>query len=266
MSRGYLVMAQGSYIAQAEDLAASILATQSEVKAISVITDCKTSSSLFDHVISLPYRDLTQDSDWKIHNRAYFYDLSPYDETVILDADMLFLTDVSWWWDYMARHKFLTTTRVKTFRNTWVDSDAYRAAFRSNGLINAYSAFTYFAKNSLSEQIFRLIKMFITDWETWSRYLCPTNRQTWPSIDLALAMSINLLGCQQEVTSLQAYPTFTHMKASCQGWTKRRPQWEDILGVYTNGPELRIGPYYQTGILHYVNKDFVTDQIRKIFV
>lgn len=265
MTQGYLVMAQGPYISAAEDLALSIRATQTEVARISVITDQPASRELFDHVINLPKQDLSRGAEWKIHNRAYFYDLTPYDETVILDADMLFLTDVAHWWSYMNNHEFLTTTRVKTFRNTWVESRAYRTAFRVNGLINAYSAFTYYKKTELSKEIFQLLKRFMVDWDSWSKYLMPNERQKFPSIDLGIAMAIKLLDCEQQVTSLIEYPTFTHMKAGCQGWARYREDWSSILGTYTNGSNLRIGPYLQTGVLHYVKKDFVTPKIRSVF-
>ena len=266
MSQGYLVMAQGSYIKAAEDLAMSIQATQSRVKGISVITDQPTSSELFEHVIQVPQQDLSGDAQWKIHNRAYFYALTPYDETVILDADMLFLTDLSHWWDYLQHHQLLITTRVKTYRNTWVESSAYRAAFRSNQLINAYSAYTYFKKTQLPQEAFTLLKSFMTNWDVWARRITPNDMQKFPSIDLGLAMAVKLLDCQNEVTSVLNYPTFTHMKAGCQGWSNYRDRWDDVLGVYTDGSSLRIGSHLQTGLLHYVNKDFVTDHIRSMFL
>jgi hypothetical protein len=259
-------MAQGQYIKAAEDLALSISATQTGVDKISVITDQPTSSELFEHVIPIPSQDLSLNARWKIHNRAYFYDLTPYDETVILDADMLFLSDVGHWWNYLKHHQLMITTRVKTYRNAWVDSPAYRTAFRSNGLINAYSAYTYFKKTELSEEVFKLLKSFVIDWDTWSKKLTPVDRQKFPSIDLGLAMAVKLLDCEQLVTGLLNYPTFTHMKPGCQGWTRYREQWSDVLGVYTSDRTLRIGAYPQTGVLHYVNKDFVTDQIRSIFL
>jgi hypothetical protein len=266
MTRGYLVMAQGAYIRAAEDLAISIRATQTGVNKISVITDQPTRKDLFEHVIPVPAQDLSGDAVWKIHNRAYFYDLSPYDETVILDADMLFLTDVGHWWNYISKHDFLTTTCVKTYRNTWVEGNAYRAAFRANNLINAYSAFTYFKKAELSQEIFYWIKQFMSDWDSWSRYLIPVDRQQFPSIDLGLAMAVKLLDCEQQVTSTLNYPTFTHMKSGCQGWARSRENWEDVLGVYNDGTQIKIGPYVQSGILHYVKKDFVIDSIRNMFL
>jgi len=39
MSRGYLIMAQGDYVKQAQVLALSIAKTQSKIKSVSVITD-----------------------------------------------------------------------------------------------------------------------------------------------------------------------------------------------------------------------------------
>ena len=113
MSRGYLIMAQGDYVRQAQALALSIAKTQSRVKSVSVITDHDLKDQIFDHVIKFDQKDLSGDQKWKIHNRSYFYDLTPYDETVILDADMLFLSDVSHWWDYMQKYELLITDKVK---------------------------------------------------------------------------------------------------------------------------------------------------------
>ena len=101
MTRGYVVMAHGGYVDMATALAESIKKTQGEVSGISIITDQPCDSKLFDHVIPVGI-DITSNTAWKIHNRAFFYDLSPYDETVILDADMLFIDDVSHWWDHFS--------------------------------------------------------------------------------------------------------------------------------------------------------------------
>jgi hypothetical protein len=195
-----------------------------------------------------------------------FFNGKPYYQMLTPDCTSTEFYTGYVWWDYISKHDFLATTRVKTYRNTWVDGNAYRAAFRANNLINAYSAFTYFKKAELSQEIFYWIKQFMSDWDSWSRYLIPVDRQQFPSIDLGLAMAVKLLDCEQQVTSTLNYPTFTHMKSGCQGWARSRENWEDVLGVYNDGIQIKIGPYVQSGILHYVKKDFVTDSIRNMFL
>jgi hypothetical protein len=265
MTRGYLVMAQGNYTHLAEHLARSIWSTQSEIKNISVITDGDCNKQLFDQVIAVPDQDLAKDSDWKIHNRCRFYDLSPYDETVILDADMLFLTDVSYWWNSMSRYELLLTNKVMTYRNHLVQDNYYRKTFQDNNLPNVYSAFVYFKKTPLVETFFDLTKSIITNWDTWTLKYTPNSRQTFPSMDVAAAIAIKILGIEHEVTSCRNYPTFTHMKSHCQGWRRSTSDWQSTLPVYATSDNIRLGSFLQSGILHYVNKDFVDNKILSIF-
>lgn len=257
MSQGYLVMAQGDYLDIAIALAKSIKKTQSTVNNISIVVDCDvTKHSAVDHFIELP-KDMSGNAEWKIHNRCQFYDLSPYDETVILDADMLFLSDVSHWWQHLSEHELLLTNRVKTYRDTWVESSPYRQTFIDNQLPNLYSAFAYFRKGPVAQEFFELVSSIITNWETWTKLHTPESRQSWPSMDVAMSMAVKILDIESSVTTSRSYPTFTHMKSGCQGWKGYSEDWRDHLGVYLSDSQLRLGNYRQTGILHYVVKDFI---------
>lgn len=256
MSKGYLVMAQGEqYARQAEVLAHSIKQTQSDINQLSVITDCEVDSSLFDSVIKIE-DDLAANSNWKIENRIKFYDLTPYDETVILDSDMLFLSDVSHWWNLFDKYELLLTNKVMTYRGTEVEDNFYRKTFNMNELPNVYSAFTYFKKTPTVDTFFKLIKSIVTNWKEWTEEYTPLESQRFPSIDTAMAIAVKVLDIEDQVTSKLTYPTFTHMKGMCQGWNKPSLEWSDVLGLYRTSTELKLGAFPQTGILHYVKKDF----------
>ena len=96
MSKGYVIYAQGDFIPMAELLAKSIKATQTTVNDVHIITGT-------GNVMS---------------NRTDIYNLSPFDETVMLDADMVFLEDVSHWWNHLNKFPLLITNKVKlTYRN-----------------------------------------------------------------------------------------------------------------------------------------------------
>lgn len=264
MTRGYLVMAQGDYLSQAEALAKSIQCTQSGPNKISVITDGTPDSTLFDHIIKLT-KDLSGDSAWKIHNRVQFYELSPYDETVILDADMLFLTDISHWWTHMNSYELLLTNRVVNFRGDTVQQSPYRRTFIGNKLPNIYSAFAYFKKTSLAKEFFKLTEHIICNWEIWVERYAAQSQQDFPSLDVAMAMAVKILGCEHQVTTNRTYPTFTHMKSGCQGWKMYNEDWQQMLPYYVYNQQLKIGNYIQSGVLHYVKKDFANANVMRIF-
>lgn len=257
MKQGYLVLAQGGYAKMAEKLAESIKQTQSNGLGLSIITDETVDPTLFDHVIPMPSQDLAEGQDWKIHNRVFFYDLTPYEETVILDADMLFLSDVSHWWKLFESYDLLLTNKVKTYRNTWVVNSPYRKTFRANQLPDVYSAFTYFKKSEVAHEFFKVVKQIIVDWDRWTIQFAPIARQKFPSIDLSMSIALKVLDLEHTATTVLDFPTFTHMKTKCQGWKNAPVDWTKLVGVYRhkNG-NIEIGSYQQTGILHYVNKDF----------
>jgi hypothetical protein len=258
-------MAQGDYTAQAEALARSISSTQSVVNNISVITDRPVDTTLFEHVISIPENDLASSAEWKIHNRTQFLNLTPYDETVILDADMLFLTDVGHWWKYFDNYEMLLTSQVRTYRNEIVNNSPYRQVFKDNQLPDVYSGFVYFKKTKLTKEFFQLVTSIITNWGVWTKIHTPESRQEWPSIDVAMAMATKIMDIENDVTSNRTYPTFTHMKSGCQGWTNYSEDWSVHLAAHARDKTLKLGNYHQTGILHYVKKDFVTPAIMEIF-
>jgi hypothetical protein len=259
MSQGYLVMAQGAdYLKMATALAVSIAKSQTTVNNISVITDQKVPKGHpFDKVIKLK-QDYSGDSEWKIHNRAQFYNLTPYDETVILDADMLFIDDVSHWWDLMSNYEFFYTNKVKTYRGDVVKTNPYRQTFVENKLSNVYSAFTYFKQCDKAKSVFDLVSSMMQNWEEWVGRYAPEKKQEFPSLDLAIAMAVNILDIAGECESPFDFPTFTHMKSGCQGWTYYNEDWKTHLGVYITD-KIRLGNHVQSGILHYVDKSFIEE-------
>ena len=259
MSRGYLVMAQGNYLEMAIALAESIKKTQTTVNNISIVVDSETvDHPAVDKFIVL-IDDISGNAEWKIHNRAFFYELSPYDETVILDADMLFLEDVGHWWNYMSKFEMLCTSKVKTYRNQFVVDNPYRKTFISNQLPNVYSAFTYFKKTDLTKAVFNLVTNIIIYWDEWTLRYTPEDRQIRPSLDVALALAIKVIGIEDEVLSPFDFPTFTHMKSGCQGWKNYSEDWQAHLGVYNSDAGIRLGNHLQSGILHYVDKGFLKE-------
>ena len=71
----------------------------------------------FDHVITIPWKDHAEKSQWKIDNKWKYFWMTPFDETVILDTDMIFTADISYWWDILVTKDVWFTTAPKTFKN-----------------------------------------------------------------------------------------------------------------------------------------------------
>ena len=176
MSKGYIVIAQNSgttnYLEQAYALALNLKLTQSSISSLAVCVDAETKKlittkhkNVFDHIIDIPWNDDAEKVAWKINNKWKYYYMSPYDETVILDTDMIFPSDVSHWWEHLAERDVWATTSVRTYRGDVVSSDYYRKYFVANNLPNIYTAFFYFKKSELATELFAMIEIIFQHWQ-----------------------------------------------------------------------------------------------------
>ena len=120
MSRGFVLLAQNTptvdYVKQAYALALSIKVSQKTVSDVTLITNDEVHDrykKAFDKIIPIPFNDDAIDSKWKTENRWKIFHASPYDETIVLDTDMLMLEDISLWWDYCKNFDFRFCNRIK---------------------------------------------------------------------------------------------------------------------------------------------------------
>jgi hypothetical protein len=276
LTKGYLILAQNNssddYVRMAYVLALSIKTSQKSVTSVSLVTDVVDAvpehyKSVFDHVIEIPWYDDALSTEWKVENRWKIYHVTPYDETVLLDADMLFLTDISHWWNHLNKnYDLFITSSVLTYRNEIVTNNYYRKVFTENNLPNTYSAFTYFKKSQLAEEFWTLVEIIAKNWqEFYDRYL-PNFRPKFLSMDVVFALAAKILDIEDQITTKFDYPTFVHMKSRVQNWVTVTEDWMDYGGVYLNRQgALKISNYQQIGIFHYTEKKFLNNHIEYVY-
>jgi hypothetical protein len=276
-SRGYLVIAQNSpdvdYLTQAYALALNLKLTQSSVNNLSVCVDAETKKyitqkhkNVFDHIIDIPWGDAAQEHNWKIHNKWKYYHMTPYDETVVLDTDMIFPGDVSHWWPMLSENDVWFTTHVRTYRTEIVSGDYYRKYFVANNLPNLYTAFFYFKKSELATELFAMTEIVFQHWERFFFMYMPHGNPGRLSGDVAYALAAKLLGIESEVTkdNIDSFPTFVHMKSHVQNITdvSISDNWTtSIPTYYKNYTDFKIGNFRQTLPFHYTEKSWLTQDM-----
>ena len=72
---------------------------------------------MFDHIIPMQDINYNDEGEWKIHNRWQIYNCTPYDQTIVIDTDMLVLDDISSWWNYLQTKELFFVSNVKTYKN-----------------------------------------------------------------------------------------------------------------------------------------------------
>lgn len=276
MSRGYITLAQNSgnsdYVEMAYALAMSLAITQSEVSKLSIIvtpgqevTDKQ--RLVFDQVIEVPDNDDDADEKWKLRNKYKFIHASPYDETVVLDADMLFFNDVSHWWDIMAEQEMWFCTNPLNYKGAPIVGNFYRKVFDKNKLTNIYTAFLYFKKTPMTYEIFHMVEMITHNWTKFEFEFLNNERPKFYSGDVAFALALRLTGYELDaINNNLDIPKFIHMKSRIQGWphpieTLSEDWTRYVTPTFTPDLECKVGGYKIIHPFHYHVKSFLTTEI-----
>jgi hypothetical protein len=271
MNFGYLIFVSQNdtidYDRLAYALALSIKNTQKEGydKVALVIDDSSRlekfkSNWVFDEVI-----EWNQETFWD--GRSWMDRLSPWDYTVCLDADMLFFEDYSHWIDYFIENSELyIANNSYTYRGELVDNDYYRKSFTKNNLPNLYSFYTFFKKESELVNNFFTLSRYITKHPTeFSNLFLSAYKPKIVGTDEAFALSAKILDISDQISYNLDFPKVVHLKPEVQNWPWSASTVSDHIGFYLNrSGQLKLGNYKQNNIVHYVEKDKITDEVISI--
>lgn len=271
VSKGFLVFAENKqdvdYVKQAYALALSIKYSQKEVTNISIVTNDpvpKKYQKVFDQIIPIPWYKETDATDpFKGSHRWKFFHITPYDETIVLDTDMLLLEDISDWWHHCSKYDIKFCNRVTNYKQDKIESDTYhRKAFISNNLTNPYFALHYFKKTDPAYEFYKVLEFVCNNWEHCYSIYAPEYYQDWLSMDLASAIAIEISGQFNSVIDTCSPLEFVHMKIPLQGWPVWPDSWQNSVPFVLNPKgELIVGNIKQTKLFHYVEKNFLNKEL-----
>ena len=218
------------------------------------------SSWVFDHVI-----EWNQETFW--NGRSWMDKLTPFEHTICLDVDMLFLRDYSHWAEYFIENSELyVANKSYTYRGELVEDTHYRKAFVKNNLPNLYSFYTYFKKDSkIAQEFFELGRLIIKNPIEFSNAFLSEYKPNIVGTDEAFALAAKILDITDNIAYPLEFPRVVHMKPMIQNWPWPAQSWSDHVGFYFNKKaELKIGNYQQHDIMHYVEKDKMTIEMINI--
>lgn len=268
MSKGFCIVAQNNsntdYVRQAYALALSIHKFNKNQSVTLITNDCvdEKYKSVFDHIIPIPWYDDSRGQEWKINNRWKVYHISPYEETIVMDADMLVLQNIEHWWDYLENRELFFVSNVKTYRGDIATSNFYRKMFVANDLPNLYSGVHYFKKTDNNKTFFVLLEMIVKNFDQFYTLYSPKKRQNFCSIDVSAAIASKIIDNQGLITDKDSFITFTHMKPNVQDWNTVRSNWIDNIGYdLDDDGRLYVGNFLQSGVFHYVEDEFLNTEI-----
>ena len=270
--KGYITIAQNTsgtnYVRQAYALALSIKNTQTTVKDFAICVTSKDDvpeewAYAFDHIIEIPGEDDAKDKLWKIHNKWKYFEMSPFDETVVLDADMIFPTSVDHWWEFLSTTNVFFTSNVHNYKGLVAESDFYRKAISENKLPNVYTAFMYFNKSKEAEEMFKMAELIYKHWEKFYFEYIPLYRPKEVSGDIVFSLAQHILGMENTISDIQ-FPSFVHMKSQMMDIPQNQitENWIDNIPTYfMDDGSLKVSNYKQILPYHYHLKSWLTDDV-----
>lgn len=275
MTRGFFTIAQGErYQRLAYAMALSLKLSQREHSNLSIgVTKAEKKmipskyKEVFDEIVEIPWKDHAAKSEWKLENEWKVIHMTPYDETIKLDADMYFPRDISAWWGALEKSEGVFATKVHTYTGELIKSDHYRKTFTESKLPNIYTAMFYFKKTEVNYELFRTAEFVFNNWERcFYEFLGAEHRPKYFSTDVAFAIAAKIVD-YDELNQLphSLVPTFVHMKSRLQGWPDSefmKEDWTKMISYsFNNDCDLKLGNYLQTLPIHYHVKEFMTDRM-----
>ena len=227
--RGYIIPAIGDvYVACAEQLQHSILQFHPAAH-ITVVTQDM-----------LPHGDLGGfANDWQM------FTVSPYRQTIKLEADMIATGPIDHWWTLFEHRDVVISQGCRTFYDTPATSRFYRKVFDENALPDVYNAITYWRLSQTAVEFFKLVRNVFENWTEFKKLLRFSEDQ--PSTDVVYAMAAVIMGTDQVTLPAGLGPSIVHMKRYIN--PLQSDDWTQEL-VWESDP-VRINTIAQSGLIHY---------------
>jgi len=264
-SKGFVIYAEGrDYVKQAY-LAALSLKVSDNRYPVSLITNDLVSQKyrkIFDNILKIPwYKEsktgLCAENRWKI------YHATPYEQTIVLDSDILVLENLDYFWQFAENFSMYFPTQVFTYRKEKITSNYYRKVFKANDLPTFYNCLHYFQKGDFAHEFYSWVELVSNNWELFYEKFCSKNLPKQPSMDVSTAIVSKILDCETEISRQRKdLPQIVHMKSMIQNWLNPTTRWQDRVGVYlSEDVQLKIGNHRQDSVFHYTENDFCTNDI-----
>lgn len=245
--QGFVIVAVGEqYIRCANQLTQSLRHWHANAR-VCLITD-KSGPTGYDYVHLLDNADYDNPyaNDWQVYN------LTPFRETIKLEADMLITSDISHWWYQLRHSEVCISTGCRDWQDRTSTNRYYRRVFDENHLPDVYNAITYWRASRLAKDFFMTVRDIFKHWDQYKKFIRFADEI--PSTDLVYAMAADIVGRDRVTQPWASYPRMVHMKQHIAGsqtkdWT-REFVWEYV------DHSLRINTLAQSGAVHYHIKDW----------
>ena len=193
----------------------------------------------------LPHGDLGGwANDWQM------FAVSPYRQTIKLEADMLVASPVDHWWTLFELRDVVISQGCRDFYGQTSSVRTYRKCFDVNDLPDVYNAVTYWRLSSTAKEFFDLVRQIFEHWGEFRKLLKFADDH--PSTDVVYAMAAEIMGPERVTLPVGVGPSIVHMKRGIN--PIKTDDWTQEL-IWETDP-FRINTIAQSGFVHYHVKEW----------
>ena len=239
--------------------------------AYAVVVDSNTAEQItdnhrraFDHIIELIEDYNTEGSGWLLANECQAYDLTPFDETIKLESDLLFTRSIAHWLDAFRIKDIVLSYGCRDYTGQLSSNRDNRRLFDDNDLPDTYNGLMYFRRSETAQQFFAIAKTINQNWSAVRDQILKNCREDYPSTDVLYAVAAQVLG--RELCTLPSvdFINFTHMKPNIQNWHNVE-HWTEMIMNEHAGDMIRINNLNQYHPVHYYDKHYASDELIKYY-
>lgn len=243
MTEGYVVFAidtDTTDYGQCARVLAKSLQAVGDTRPVKIIT---VSDLRPDEIGSLTHGSYSD--DWQV------YQLSPWDRTIKLEADMIVTRPLDSWWTLLKNRDLHVASGCRNYRQQPSTNRFYRWVNDQNALPDLYNGITYFRKSTIAQEFFALVREIFAGWTEINNELHKPSMLSRGDTDTVYAIAAQILGVER-CTIPNNMIQFVHMKQKInnllvEDWT-RELIWELV------DTDFRINTVSQLYPVHYHNK------------
>jgi hypothetical protein len=210
-----------------------------------LITDQATEAPEFDHVKILAPQENPYAND------PQAFRLTPFRETIKLEADMLIVSEIAHWWTMLRHRDVVVSVGCRDWHGLVSTQRHYRRMNDENKLPDVYNAITYWRLSETSQQFYQLVRDIFANWSAIKTLLKFPEDQ--PSTDVVYAIAAQVIGPDTVTLPFATYPKITHMRPHIAGTAGA---WHRELVWELHDRRLRVESVPQWGAFHYHAKDW----------
>ena len=214
---------------------------------------------MFDHIIELPV-DYALDDQWKLANEWQVFELTPFKETIKVEADLLFTRSIEHWLTTFRLRDVVLSLGCKDYQGNKATNRRYRQVFDDNNLPDVYNGLMYFRYSKTAYDFFDRAHQVYANWAYLRDNVLKNCRDEKPTTDLVYAIVASNLGIESCTLPSCDFINFTHMKNSINAWPEATP-WPEMVISEFDLPMIRINNVNQYHPLHYQDKTWITDEV-----